>query len=40
MGTGVHVASLARSSGRALGVSALSTLLVAGVALTGVLLLV
>jgi uncharacterized integral membrane protein (TIGR00698 family) len=40
MGTGVHVASLARSSGRALGVAALSTLLVAGVALTGVLLLV
>ena len=40
MGTGVHVASLARSSGRALGVAAVSTLLVAGVALTGVLLLV
>ncbi|MGN6575036.1 MAG: YeiH family protein [Nocardioides sp.] len=39
MGTGVHLRSLARSSGRALALSVLSTLLVAGVALTGVSLL-
>ncbi|MGN6574924.1 MAG: YeiH family protein [Nocardioides sp.] len=36
MGTGVHLRSLARSSGRALALSILSTLLIAGVALTGV----
>jgi uncharacterized integral membrane protein (TIGR00698 family) len=40
MGTGVHIASLARRSGRAMGVAALSTLMVAGVSLAGVLLLV
>jgi hypothetical protein len=36
----VHIASLARRSGRAMGVAALSTLMVAGVSLAGVLLLV
>lgn len=40
MGTGVHVASLWRSSGRAMLVSTLSTLVVAGVSLAGVCLLV
>lgn len=40
MGTGVHLASLVRSSGRAMGLAVVSTLVVAGVSLAGVHLLV
>ena len=40
MGTGVHVASLVRSSGRAMALAALSTLVIASIALAGVTLLV
>jgi uncharacterized membrane protein YadS len=40
MGTGVHVPSLVRSSGRALLLAVVSTLVVAGVSLVGVHLLV
>lgn len=40
MGTGVHLASLVRHSGRAFGLSVVSTLVVAGVSLAGVYLLV
>lgn len=40
MGTGVHLASLVRHSGKAFGLSVVSTLVVAGVSLAGVYLLV
>lgn len=40
MGTGVHLATLARSSGRAFGLAVVSTLVVAGISLAGVYVLV
>jgi hypothetical protein len=39
MGTGVHLKSLVRSSGQALGLAAISTVVIASVSLAGVTLL-